>query len=242
MLSNTQPSTSALVSIILNELLGPTPLEGGQSCLGVWGQETVNLRGWQVGCRGKCMCSSHVLSTWQSRGAHRGVSYLFCNWHSILVTKKHIHLWYTCIRTKLRTGLWVPFRMAFMPLQLQFSWHFSNCLYLCIVVWREVNCSVGYKNTQNQHSQKEVSINIQSVPVNSTTGNTITRLIQPLVIQQTCIIRPFPLHSFHWLHMLKPTLNSTACQNRRKICIYLADLIGPDCTEDYRPKKRKSDQ
>ena len=34
MLSNNQPSMSALVRVVLNELLGPTPLKGGQSCLG----------------------------------------------------------------------------------------------------------------------------------------------------------------------------------------------------------------
>ena len=31
MLSNTQPSTSALVRVVLNKLLGPAPLKGDQS-------------------------------------------------------------------------------------------------------------------------------------------------------------------------------------------------------------------
>ena len=35
------------------------------------------------------------------------------------------------------------------------------------------------------------------------------RLIEPLVIQPTHLIRPFPLDTLHWLSILKATLNST---------------------------------
>ena len=92
MLSNTQSSKSTLVSIAFNIVLGPTPLEGGQSCLGVQGQETVNLEG---GDKWGYRVSAHVLScvphTWQSRGAHQGFLYLLCYWHSILSTSVFIH-------------------------------------------------------------------------------------------------------------------------------------------------------
>ena len=43
------------------------------------------------------------------------------------------------------------------------------------------------------------------------------RLIQPLVIKPTHLIRPIPLDTLHWLPMLKATLNLTPRQIRLKI-------------------------
>ena len=61
MLSNTQPSTSALVRVVLNELLGPAPLKGGQSCSGFEDKGTVNLTGVTSGLYGQVhMPKSHA--------------------------------------------------------------------------------------------------------------------------------------------------------------------------------------
>ena len=78
MLSNTQPSMSALVSIILNELLCPAPLEGGQSCLGgLWTRES-QLKGVTSGIWGQVHVLLVICQAYGNPGVLTGTSCIFC--------------------------------------------------------------------------------------------------------------------------------------------------------------------
>ena len=131
MLSNTQLSMITLVRVVLNKLLCPAPLKGGQSWLGfedkgqsTWGGDKWDA--WASVCAW-VMCQAH-----SNPGALTGTSRIFCIvgtafWLQISV---YIYLLYTYISawSKLRSGSWVPFRMAFMPLQvLEETKQFIQC-------------------------------------------------------------------------------------------------------------------